>query len=46
MEKTRILLVEDDPVMARIIKFYLSQQPNQEVAWVNTCEEAIEAVRQ
>ena len=46
MEKTRILLVEDDPVMARIIKFYLSQQPNQEVAWVSTCEEAIEAVRQ
>ena len=46
MEKTRILLVEDDPVMARIIRFYLSQQPAQEVTWVNTCEEAIEAARQ
>lgn len=45
MEKTKILLVEDDPVMARIIRFYLSQKPDQEVAWVSTCEEAIDAVR-
>ena len=41
MEKIRILLVEDDPVMARIIQFYLSQQPSQEVTWVQTAADAL-----
>ena len=41
MEKIRILLVEDDPVMARIIQYYLSQQPSQEVTWVQTAADAL-----
>ena len=41
MEKIRILLVEDDPVMARIIQFYLSQRPSQEVTWVQTAADAL-----
>ena len=41
MDKIKILLVEDDPVNARIIQFYLSQQPNQEVVWVESFADAI-----
>lgn len=43
---TRILLVEDDPVIARIIKFYLEQEARYEVTWAKTAGEAIACARE
>ncbi len=40
-----ILLVEDDPEVARIIKYYLAQEEQYEVAWVRSVQEALSASR-
>ena len=36
-----VLLVEDDPVIARIIQFYLEQEASYSVAWAKTAGEAM-----
>lgn len=40
-----ILLVEDDPEVARIIKYYLAQEEQYEITWVRNVHEAVSASR-
>lgn len=40
-----ILLVEDDPEVARIIKYYLAQEEQYEITWVRNVQEAVSASR-
>lgn len=41
----RILMVEDDVEIARIVKYYLAESDQYEVVWAKTAEEAIVASR-
>lgn len=42
----RILLVEDDEIIAKVILYYLKQSADYKVEWVTTAGEALSAVRQ
>jgi len=42
----RVLLVEDDTVLARIIQYYLEQEAYYETTWVKTAGEALSVARQ